>query len=120
MMKPMRTRQRTHGRNEYGIRDDDTHDCTGKQQTPHAIDARRASEGAKYELAGGNASAAFGFDMSQHAWLLAPLRDLSVNWEVDLAGDLSEYLEVLGELEFTFDDGNTTLNFAEGQQFDNV
>ena len=54
------------------------------------------------------------FDMSQHAWLLAPLRDLSDNWEVDLAGDLNEYLDTLAELEFTFDGGDTTLNFAEG------
>ena len=54
------------------------------------------------------------FDMSQHAWLLAPLRDLSDNWDVDLAGDLNEYLDTLAELEFTFDGGDTTLNFAEG------
>ena len=54
------------------------------------------------------------FDMSQHAWLMAPLRDLSDNWDVDLAGDLNEYLDTLAELEFTFDGGQTTLNFAEG------
>ena len=53
------------------------------------------------------------FDMSQHAWLLAPLRELSDNWEVDLAGDLNEYLDTLADLEFTFDGGDTKLNFAE-------
>jgi len=51
---------------------------------------------------------------SRFAHLLEPLRDLSQNWSVDLAGELSDYLAQLEEISFTFDGGATSLNFAEG------
>lgn len=35
------------------------------------------------------------------------------NWNVDIAGELGDYLGDLEEITFTFDGGSTNLNFAE-------
>jgi hypothetical protein len=51
---------------------------------------------------------------SRYAHLLAPIRDLAQNWHTDIAAELSDYLSQLEELTFTFDGGDTNLNFAEG------
>ncbi|CAM9819154.1 unnamed protein product [Lampetra planeri] len=45
--------------------------------------------------------------------LLNPLRDLTRNWEVDVAAHLEEYLEELESIVISFDGGKTTMNFAE-------
>ncbi|XP_041444340.1 condensin-2 complex subunit H2 [Xenopus laevis] len=45
--------------------------------------------------------------------LLQPVRDLTKNWEVDVAAQLGEYLEELDQIYISFDDGKTTMNFAE-------
>jgi condensin-2 complex subunit H2 len=56
--------------------------------------------------------------MAEHenrfAHLLAPIRDLSANWHTDIAAELSDYLAQLEDITFSFDGGNTSLNFAEG------
>ena len=44
--------------------------------------------------------------------LLEPIRDLTVNWNVDIARDLEGYLGELELLEISLDGGNL-LNFAE-------
>lgn len=44
---------------------------------------------------------------------LNPIRDLTKNWEVDIAKYLEEYLEELAEVQITFDGGETLMNFAE-------
>ena len=41
-------------------------------------------------------------------------RDLAENWKLDVASELEEYLSELEKITFTFDNGSTTLNFAEG------
>jgi hypothetical protein len=51
---------------------------------------------------------------NRFAHLLAPIRDLSQNWHTDIAAELSDYLSQLEEITFSFDGGNTALNFAEG------
>ncbi|KAL5006676.1 hypothetical protein ScPMuIL_015482 [Solemya velum] len=45
--------------------------------------------------------------------LLQPIRDMTKNWDVDIATELEEYLEELEKIEITFDGGATTMNFAE-------
>jgi condensin-2 complex subunit H2 len=40
-------------------------------------------------------------------------RDLALNWNVDIANDLEQYLNELELIEISFDGGATTLNFAE-------
>ncbi|XP_053320607.1 condensin-2 complex subunit H2 [Spea bombifrons] len=45
--------------------------------------------------------------------LLQPIRDLTKNWEVDVAAQLGEYLEELDQICISFDGGKTTMNFAE-------
>lgn len=40
-------------------------------------------------------------------------RDLTQNWNIDIANELEEYLESLDKIQFTFDNGNKILNFAE-------
>ncbi|XP_022257170.1 condensin-2 complex subunit H2-like [Limulus polyphemus] len=47
------------------------------------------------------------------AHLLNPIRDLTKNWEIDIAAYLEEYLAELEGLTLTFNDGITTLNFAQ-------
>ncbi|XP_061524315.1 condensin-2 complex subunit H2 isoform X2 [Phycodurus eques] len=50
---------------------------------------------------------------SRFAHLQQPIRELSKNWDIDLAAELNDYLEELDELCLTFDEGKTKLNFAE-------
>ena len=45
--------------------------------------------------------------------LLAPIRDLTENWNIDLASQLEEYLEEIGQIEITFDNGRTKIDFVE-------
>ena len=45
--------------------------------------------------------------------LLEPIRDLAVNWNVDIARDLEGYLGELEVLEISLDGGSNLLNFAE-------
>ncbi|KAH1164789.1 hypothetical protein KIL84_005539 [Mauremys mutica] len=45
--------------------------------------------------------------------LLQPIRDLTKNWEVDVAAQLGEYLEELDQICISFDGGKTTMNFIE-------
>ena len=51
---------------------------------------------------------------NRFAHLLAPIRDLQANWHTDIAAELSDYLTQLEDITFSFDGGNTSLNFAEG------
>ncbi|XP_054845301.1 condensin-2 complex subunit H2 isoform X2 [Eublepharis macularius] len=44
---------------------------------------------------------------------LQPIRDLTKNWEVDVAAQLGEYLEELEQIRISFDGGKTTMNFSE-------
>ncbi|XP_065184382.1 condensin-2 complex subunit H2-like [Sycon ciliatum] len=50
---------------------------------------------------------------ARFAHLLQPIRDLSQNWEIDIASLLADYLEEIDKIAITFDDGQTTMNFAE-------
>ncbi|NXL40511.1 CNDH2 protein, partial [Glaucidium brasilianum] len=50
---------------------------------------------------------------SRFQHLLQPIRDLTKNWEVDVAAQLEEYLEELDEVCISFDNGRTTMNFTE-------
>lgn len=50
---------------------------------------------------------------SRYAHLLQPIRELTKNWEIDLASELNDYLDELDDMCITFDGGKTRLNFAE-------
>lgn len=50
---------------------------------------------------------------SRFLHLLQPIRDLTKNWEVDVAAQLGEYLEELDQISISFDGGKTTMNFIE-------
>ncbi|XP_054255720.1 condensin-2 complex subunit H2 [Indicator indicator] len=50
---------------------------------------------------------------SRFLHLLQPIRDLTKNWEVDVAAQLGEYLEELEQICISFDNGKTTMNFVE-------
>ncbi|XP_037546554.1 condensin-2 complex subunit H2 [Nematolebias whitei] len=50
---------------------------------------------------------------NRYAHLLQPIRELTKNWEIDVASELNDYLEELDEMCITFDEGKTRLNFAE-------
>ncbi|XP_053925528.1 condensin-2 complex subunit H2, partial [Cuculus canorus] len=50
---------------------------------------------------------------SRFLHLLQPIRDLTKNWEVDVAAQLGEYLEELDHICISFDNGKTTMNFIE-------
>ncbi|NXN75975.1 CNDH2 protein, partial [Himantopus himantopus] len=50
---------------------------------------------------------------SRFLHLLQPIRDLTKNWEVDVAAQLGEYLEELDQICISFDNGKTTMNFTE-------
>ncbi|XP_014118522.1 PREDICTED: condensin-2 complex subunit H2-like, partial [Pseudopodoces humilis] len=50
---------------------------------------------------------------SRFLHLLQPIRDLTQNWEVDVAAQLGEYLEELDHICISFDNGKTTMNFME-------
>ncbi|XP_035604699.1 condensin-2 complex subunit H2-like isoform X2 [Oncorhynchus keta] len=45
--------------------------------------------------------------------LLQPIRELTKNWDIDVASQLADYLEELDEMCISFNGGKTTLNFAE-------
>lgn len=45
--------------------------------------------------------------------LIQPIRDLSLNWDIDIAEELGDYLEELDNLQITLDSGRSNLNFAE-------
>jgi len=45
--------------------------------------------------------------------LLAPIKELASNWDVDIAEALTEYLEELEEVRVSLDGGRSQLNFAE-------
>ncbi|KAL0962808.1 hypothetical protein UPYG_G00345750 [Umbra pygmaea] len=50
---------------------------------------------------------------TRFAHLLQPIRELTKNWDIDVASELADYLEELDEMCISFDGGKTTLNFAE-------
>eukprot|EP00515_Schizochytrium_aggregatum_P004429 CAMPEP_0202048890 /NCGR_PEP_ID=MMETSP0963-20130614/3021_1 /ASSEMBLY_ACC=CAM_ASM_000494 /TAXON_ID=4773 /ORGANISM="Schizochytrium aggregatum, Strain ATCC28209" /LENGTH=706 /DNA_ID=CAMNT_0048613853 /DNA_START=1 /DNA_END=2121 /DNA_ORIENTATION=+ len=50
---------------------------------------------------------------ARFAHLLKPIRELADNWDIDVAGDLEEYLEELDGIVINFEDGDVNLNFAE-------
>ncbi|XP_067861371.1 condensin-2 complex subunit H2 [Heptranchias perlo] len=50
---------------------------------------------------------------SRFTHLLQPIRELTKNWEIDVATQLGEYLEELDQICISFDGGKTTMNFAE-------
>ncbi|NWT89358.1 CNDH2 protein, partial [Lanius ludovicianus] len=50
---------------------------------------------------------------SRFLHLLQPIRDLTKNWEVDVAAQLAEYLGELDQISVSFDNGKTTMNFLE-------
>uniref|UniRef100_A0A8D0GPC1 Condensin-2 complex subunit H2 n=1 Tax=Sphenodon punctatus TaxID=8508 RepID=A0A8D0GPC1_SPHPU len=50
---------------------------------------------------------------SRFTHFLQPIRDLTKNWEVDVATQLGEYLEELDQICISFDGGKTTMNFIE-------
>ncbi|KAM9845902.1 condensin-2 complex subunit H2 isoform 2-T2 [Aulostomus maculatus] len=50
---------------------------------------------------------------SRYAHLLQPIRELTKNWDIDVASELNDYLDELDEMCITFDGGKTRLNFAE-------
>ena len=54
-----------------------------------------------------------GSDNQRFQQLLAPIRDLAENWNIDLASQLEEYLEEVGQIEITFDNGRTRIDFVE-------
>ncbi|XP_019641314.1 PREDICTED: condensin-2 complex subunit H2-like isoform X2 [Branchiostoma belcheri] len=47
------------------------------------------------------------------AHLLQPIKDLTKNWDVNLASELENYLEELNTIPFSFDGGLSTMNFVE-------
>uniref|UniRef100_A0A8C3ADM8 Condensin-2 complex subunit H2 n=1 Tax=Cyclopterus lumpus TaxID=8103 RepID=A0A8C3ADM8_CYCLU len=53
------------------------------------------------------------FTESRFPHLLQPIRELTKNWEIDVASELNDYLEELDTMCITFDGGKTRLNFAE-------
>ena len=52
---------------------------------------------------------------SRFKTLIQPIRDLSLNWDIDIADELNDYLDELENLEinFSIDSGKNNLNFAE-------
>ncbi|CAL1568258.1 unnamed protein product [Knipowitschia caucasica] len=50
---------------------------------------------------------------SRFAHLLQPIKQLTKNWEVDIASELNDYLEELDQMCITFDEGELGLNFSE-------
>ncbi|NXA74419.1 CNDH2 protein, partial [Thryothorus ludovicianus] len=50
---------------------------------------------------------------SRFLHLLQPIRDLTENWQVDVASQLGEYLDELDQICISFDNGKTTMNFME-------
>ncbi|XP_071771896.1 condensin-2 complex subunit H2 [Centroberyx gerrardi] len=50
---------------------------------------------------------------NRFAHLLQPIRELTKNWDIDVASELNDYLEELDGMCITFDGGRIKLNFAE-------
>jgi hypothetical protein len=51
---------------------------------------------------------------NRFSYLLQPIRDLAANWDINIAGELEEYLDELEHITFTIEgSGGSTLNFAE-------
>ncbi|CAL8277450.1 unnamed protein product [Gadus morhua 'NCC'] len=50
---------------------------------------------------------------NRFAHLLQPIRELTKNWDIDVASELNDYLEELDEICIAFDGGKIQLNFAE-------
>ncbi|XP_068131996.1 condensin-2 complex subunit H2 [Hyperolius riggenbachi] len=50
---------------------------------------------------------------SRFTHLLQPIRDLTKNWDVDVASQLEEYLGELEQVCISFDGGKTSMNFVE-------
>ncbi|XP_064603130.1 condensin-2 complex subunit H2-like [Liolophura sinensis] len=50
---------------------------------------------------------------ARFAHILQPIRDLTKNWDVDIANHLEEYLDEIESISVTFDGGATTMNFSE-------
>lgn len=44
---------------------------------------------------------------------LEPIRDLALNWNIDVATELENYADELDALSVSFDGGATSVNFAE-------
>ncbi|KAL3132422.1 hypothetical protein ABBQ32_008980 [Trebouxia sp. C0010 RCD-2024] len=51
-------------------------------------------------------------DDNKFAHLLQPIRDLAANWDINIANELEDYLDVLESVTFSFE-GGPNLNFAE-------
>ncbi|KAL0054533.1 hypothetical protein WJX82_010399 [Trebouxia sp. C0006] len=49
---------------------------------------------------------------NKFAHLLQPIRDLAANWDINIANELEDYLDVLESVTFSFE-GGPNLNFAE-------
>lgn len=49
----------------------------------------------------------------RYANLLTPIRDLTKNWEVDIAAYLDQYLEELSQVSVTYQAGEATINFTQ-------
>lgn len=45
--------------------------------------------------------------------LLKPIRELAANWDINIASELEDYLEVLESVTFSVE-GSGSVNFAEG------
>lgn len=45
--------------------------------------------------------------------LIQPIKDIALNWDIDIAESLTEYLEELDNLRISIDGGKSNLNFAE-------
>lgn len=50
---------------------------------------------------------------NRFAYLLQPIRDLSANWDIDIAAELVEYIGELESITFSLEEGDKALNFAE-------
>lgn len=50
---------------------------------------------------------------SKYNHLLQPIRDLTKNWDIDVAAQLEEYLAEIERIKISFDGGKTSMNFAE-------
>ncbi len=50
---------------------------------------------------------------NRFSYLLQPIRDLASNWDINIAGELEEYLEELENLTFAIEGCGPSLNFAE-------
>jgi len=50
---------------------------------------------------------------NRFSYLLQPIRDLAANWDINIAGELEEYLDELEHISFTIEGCGPALNFAE-------